>query len=129
MRAGKALLLRGDRYILCKRHKARKVFDHRDAHRVAMPIFPEILFRDNAVEVGRGKRKIFYAAQYVVLIQHKDGDTIVSGAVYAEIAAYDRAVRQLVAVALRGGMDGGGLYALSLIDHMLDLKFNGGNIP
>lgn len=47
----------------------------------------------------------------------------------AEIAAYDRAVRQLVAVALRGGMDGGGLYALSLIDHMLDLKFKGGNIP
>ena len=47
----------------------------------------------------------------------------------AEIAAYDRAVRQLAAVALRGGMDGGGLYALSLIDHMLDLKFKGGNIP
>ena len=34
-----------------------------------------------------------------------------------------------IAVALRGGMDGGGLYALSLIDHMLNLKFKGGNIP
>ena len=46
----------------------------------------------------------------------------------AELAAYDRAVRQAAAAALRGGMDGGGLYALALIDYKLRQKSKGGNI-
>ena len=44
-----------------------------------------------------------------------------------EVASFDRAVRQLAAVAQRGGMDGGGLYALALIDYSLEQKI-GGNI-
>ena len=40
----------------------------------------------------------------------------------ADIAAFDRALRQTAAVALRGGISGGGLYALSLIDHTFYAK-------
>ena len=41
-----------------------------------------------------------------------------AGATPEDIAAYDRAVRQRAAIALRGGC-GGGLYAAALIDHQL----------
>ena len=44
----------------------------------------------------------------------------------ADIAAFDRKLRQTAAVALRGGCCGGGLYALSLIDNMLYAK---GDLP
>ena len=40
---------------------------------------------------------------------------------FAEIAAYDRAVRQRAALALRGGC-GGGLYAAALMDHQLNIN-------
>ncbi len=39
---------------------------------------------------------------------------------------FDKRLRQAAAVALRGGMSGGGLYALALIDHMLYAK---GDLP
>lgn len=73
--------------------------------------FAESLLRFRGQEIGRGALLLF--AQGLKLL---DGDVC---APESEISAFDRALRQRAALALRGGCGGGGLYALAILNHQI----------
>lgn len=74
----------------------------------------ESLARFRGEEIERGALLLF--AQGLKLLDMGDS------APKNELLAFDRALRQRAALALRGGCGGGGLYALAILNHQIQMN-------